>query len=94
MACESQGPEAVGAHVPLRHVPGHREDPGILAGERKGSPLTTQSEIFTPRSPRAQGEGGPNLSREGLDFHAKGPASLVPPLAGLASSARERQRFG
>lgn len=42
MARESQGPEAVGAYGRLRHVPGHREGPGILAGDRKGSSLTAE----------------------------------------------------
>jgi hypothetical protein len=42
VARESQGPEAVGAHGRLRHVPGHREGPGILARDRKGSSLTAE----------------------------------------------------
>jgi hypothetical protein len=52
VACESQGSEAVGGYGPLRHVPGHREGPRILAGERKDPSLTPQSEILTTKAPR------------------------------------------
>jgi hypothetical protein len=47
VAGESQGPEAVGAHGRLRHVPGHGKGPRILDRNREGPSLSTRPEILT-----------------------------------------------